>query len=151
MTREQKKQAKRDGDALADLIDGMIYDRDLTGVALADATGKSEAQVSMIRNPLHGAQWTIADLPVLVRILDGKRIARAVCSLVGQVNVDLHITHPTGTVTKETGELLAELGRSLEDGELTLEELRRLKTEVSDLYGAVSAAEAAAVEGRRLA
>jgi hypothetical protein len=76
VTREQRQRAKRDGDAFAELIDGMIYDRDLTGVSLADVTGKSEAQVSLIRNPLHQAQWTISDLPVLVRVLDGQRIAR---------------------------------------------------------------------------
>lgn len=138
MNMKELRQYRLEGDQLVDLINDEIFEKQITGAALANALGKSEAQISFILNPLHQATWAATDLPVLMRMLDGQAIARVICGWIGQINANMpkgSLKH--GHVMFEIGQLLQVISKSIDDGKLTIQEIQAIRNELLDVIGAV--------------
>jgi hypothetical protein len=137
MTSEAKKH-RDEGTALADALADMVFDRRISGIELANRLGKSEASISCILSPAHDAQFTVRDLPVLLRVLDGVGILKAICSWLNMVPVELpsgSLKH--GHVMFEVGKLLTVISSSIDDGKLTIQEAQAIKNVMLDVIGAV--------------
>jgi hypothetical protein len=135
---EIKRKWRADGDKLIDLVNDQIFERQITGDQLAHEVGKSPAQISMILNPLHISQFTLPDLPVLMRLLDGEAIARVICRWIGRVPAII----PTGKVKAgnaiaEIGQLLTAISGAIDDGNITFKEASAIKKELLDVISSV--------------
>jgi hypothetical protein len=135
---KEQRAFRAEGDQLVDLINDEIFAKQITGAALANALGKSEAQISFILNPLHQATWAATDLPVLMRLLDGEAIARVICRWIGRVPAII----PTGKVKAgnaiaEIGQLLTAISGAIDDGNITFKEASAIKKELLDVISSV--------------
>jgi len=137
---KDQRRYRAEGDSIIDLINDMICERGLTGTELALATGKSEAQISFILNPLHQSQWTLTDLPVLMRMLDGEKIAWVICSLIGMV--PSHIPHGpirNEYVFRDIGKMQVVIADAIKDGKVTTEETEEIKMKLRDVIDDINA------------
>lgn len=85
MNIEKLRELRQQGNEIEDLIYDLIFSGKITQSEIANAIGQSEAQVSMILNPNHQAAFHIRHLPILMKLLDGEAIARAICNWIGRV------------------------------------------------------------------
>jgi hypothetical protein len=124
----------------AKLLDHKLYalQQKYKLVAIGDLLGVKKSQAG---NYINSGSLPARKLSSLVLALTDSDIPAFLAGLKGQVLVSLPTAQgATGSVVKESGEYLAALGKSLEDGQLDADELRALELEVADLYGAVKVA-----------
>lgn len=133
MTMEVKRKFRAEGDQLVDTVNDLVFKAKLTQTELAEQVGKSDSQISLILNPLHCSQWTLSDLPVLMRLLDGKAIARVICGWLSMVPVDV----PAGKVKagpffQEIAEWQLTVCKALQNGAISAREIPAIEKEMLD-------------------
>jgi hypothetical protein len=129
---------REEGDELIKMIHDLLLKNNMNQAEIARQTGKSEEQISFILDPMHPSQWSLTDLPVLIRLLDGKAIARIICSWIGQLNIDIpRGSNQHGHIISEIAQLLTVISTSINNENISVQEARAIKNKLLDVIGAV--------------
>ena len=129
---------QHEADECIKMINDLLLKRNMPQAEIALLAGKSEEQLSAILDPAHPAQWSLADLPILVRLIDGKAIARIICSWIGQLNIDIpRGSNRHGHIISEIAQVLTVISTSINNENLSVQEARAIKNKLLDVIGAV--------------
>lgn len=145
---KSKRRYLDEGIDLARFIDDMILNGQFTQSEVAHHMGISETHMSFILNPLHPATPSVVHLPILMRLFDGKPIARKISGFVNMGCFDLPSVYPNGhSVVGETAGFLKKWDDFTKDGKLTIQEAEALRQGAKELLGSLEGYIAAKVEG----